>query len=129
MKKYITLLIDFLMYDAKSQTNDPANALKLKNKLQLDDLTEVNAFVPMVIADATTDLNIPLPDSTNDMLIISVDRSVSVKINGSATALALVPKANGVETVALVLKSSITGLTISNASGASANVKIIAVKI
>lgn len=129
MKKYVSLIIDFLMYEAKTPTNDPANALKLKNNLKYENLTEVNAFVPMVIPDASTDVSIPLPDSTNDILLITVTETVSVKLNGSSTALTLSPKASGVETIALMLKSSITGLTVTNASGKAASLKIIAIKI
>lgn len=124
-----TLLLDFLAYDNAEPTNDPANAIHLRKKVEEADVSEVSRLFPIVIADATVDEEISLPDANTDYLILLTDQQISVKLNGSSDAQVLKPKATGKSTPVLMIRGTITGLSVSNASGNSAKLDIVAVKI
>lgn len=121
----LDLLIDFLAYDNTEPTNDPADAVKIKKRMQFTDVDEVSRLFPTKVADGTTDQAIPLPDASSDLLIILTDQTISIKLNGSSDAQTLKPKTAGKKTPVLVQLGTITGLTLSNASGSTANVDII----
>lgn len=123
----LRLIMDFLSYDGTT-TNDPADAIKVKNKIEESDVSEVSRQ-QLVIADAVTDQSITLPDVSCDYLLILIDRQVSIKLNGSVDAIILKPRANGTKSLGFFTKGSITELSMSNASGATAKIDVIAVKI
>lgn len=125
----LSLTVDFLAYDSAQPTNDPQDAVKIKKRVEEATITEVNRYFPMAVPDATTDLAIALPASTTDYLLIFTDETVSVKLNGSATAITLKPRASGAKTPAMLIRGDITALTVSNASGKVANLDVVAVKI
>lgn len=127
MAKPLRLLVDFLSYEG-TLSNNPADAVSIKSKVEETDVTEVFRLQTS-IADQTTDQAISLPDANTDYLLIFTDTEISVKLNGSATAITLKPRSSGKKTPALVLRGDITGLTISNSSGGAANVDVIAVNI
>jgi hypothetical protein len=120
--KNLDIILDLLGYEG-SPTNDPKDAIKAYNKTQE---TEIKGLIRnnYQIANATTDLSIVVPNPT-DYLVILADREISIKLNGWATALTLKPRANGKKTWVYYTKGSVTGLTVSNASGDVANVDII----
>lgn len=76
------------------------------------------------IATATTDqaiaFNLSTGITTIDILYMASDQALTYKINGSATACTL--DANG---VVVLWGTAITALTVSNASGSTANFKIL----
>lgn len=123
------LSLEFLAYDNVDPTNDPADAIRLKKRVEEKDASEVSRNFPVVIPDTTVDLVIPLPDPATDYLILLTDQEVSVKLNGSSDAQILKPLAAGKKTPVLMIRGTISGLTVSNASGAPAKLDVIAVKI
>lgn len=128
MAKPLRLLIDFLSYEGTS-TNDPQDAIALKRKVEESNVTEVSR-VQTVIPISTTDQVITLPDANTDYLILCIDREISIKLNGSSTALTLKPKAPGTKCPVFMMRGDITALTITNASAQNvANIDLIAVNI
>lgn len=125
----LSLTLDFLAYDAPNTTNDPADAIRIKRTVEETSVTEVSRNFPRQVPDATVDLDVPLPDSTTDYLLILTDQAISVKLNGSATPQILRPKTTGVKTPVLMIRGDITSLKISNSSGSTAKVDLIAVNI
>lgn len=120
----LSSLIDFYVYDSAKATNDPANTTAIKNSVEVDGITTVSRNV-LVIADSTSNQTITLPKATVKYLLIAIDRTVTIKLNGSSDAITLSPSANGKKTVAFYLKGTISSLTISNASGAAVNLDLI----
>ena len=120
----LSLLIDFLAYEGQ-KTNDPQDADKIKNSLELSDVDEIHRLKE-TIADTTVDRSIALPDSTTDLLLLFTDREISIKINGGQ-AETYKPKSNGCKTAVLLMKGDLTSLEISNSSGADAKLDIIMV--
>lgn len=127
MAKPLRLIVDFLMYEG-SQTNNPQDAIKIKSTVEESDVSEGLRRLES-IADVTNDLAISLPDANSDYLMLFTDREISIKLNGSATALTLKPRANGSKTPVFLMRGDITALTVSNNSGAAANIDIVAVNI
>lgn len=127
MAKPLRLIVDFLMYEG-TQTNNPEDAIKVKSKVEESDVSEGLRRLES-IPDATVDLAITLPDANTDYLLMLVDREISIKLNGSGDAITLKPRANGSKTPVFLLRGDITALTISNSSGAAANIDLVAVNI
>lgn len=125
MAKPLSLTLDFLVFEG-SATNNPADAIKIKKTVQETDVSEVFRKMESV-ADGASDQSIPLPDASSEYLVIFTDQEISIKVNGSTTALTLKPKAAGTKTPAFYWRGTITALTVSNGSGNAANVDIIAV--
>ena len=125
----LTLLLDVLAYDNTNTTNDPANALKIKKRVEESSISEVSRLFPKILADGTVDEAINLPETSNDYLIMLIDQIVSIKLNGSSDSITLKPKAAGKMTPVLLIRGDITGLLISNSSGNNANLDISAIKV
>ena len=129
MSKPLRLILDFLCYEGVAPTNNPQDAISVKNSVREANVTEVARNQKQIPA-ATTDMVLNLADATsNDYLIILVDQQVSIKINGSATALTLNPKIAGTKTPAFMIRGPITSLTISNAGSNAANIDFVSAKI
>lgn len=120
--KNLDLILDLLAYEGAA-TNDPKDATKVTNKTQE---TEIKGLIryDYQFADGALDQVVVVPNPT-DYLVILADREISIKLNGWSTALTLKPRANGKKTWVYYTKGSVTGLSVSNASGAVANVDII----
>jgi len=127
MAKPLRLIVDFLMYEG-ALTNNPEDAIKIKSKVEESDVSEGLRRLE-AIPDATVDLAITLPDANSDYLLMFTDREISIKLNSSGDALTLKPRANGSKTPVFLLRGDITALTVSNSSGAAANVDIVAVNV
>lgn len=127
MPKPLRLLIDFLSYEG-TPTNDPQDAIAMKRKVEETDVEEVIRLQTQIPA-TTTDQAITLPDANTDYLIICVDQQVSIKVNGSATAMTLNPKSAGKKTPVFMWRGDITALTITNAGSNPANIDLIAANI
>lgn len=125
----LTLLLDFLVYDNAQPTNDPANSIKVKKRVEEASISDTLRLFPTQIADATVDQSIPLPAASCDYLVLLTDQAISVKLNGSSTAQVLNPKAAGIMTPVLMIRGTITAMLVSNASGNVANLDISVVKI
>ena len=123
--KSLDILISFLSYDG-SLTNDPSDGNKIKNRIQDTNVTEVYRY-QTTVDDSTTNQAVNLPDAATDYLLLFIDREITIKVNGSATALTLKPRSNGAKTFAYFQKGTISALTVSNASGAAVNLEIIGV--
>lgn len=121
--KNLDIIFDLLSYEGRP-TNDPADAIKLKAKLNETAIASISRQ-QIQIADSVTDQAVTLPDPNSDYLIILTDRDVSIKLSGGSTALPLKTRANGTKTLVFYIRGPVTGLTVSNASGASANIDII----
>jgi hypothetical protein len=121
--KNLDLIFDLLIYEG-STTNDPKDAIKVHNKIQETEV-QSNSKQQLAVADNTTDLVISLPDANSDYLIILTDRDISIKHNGSSTAETLKTRAPGKKTLVFYHRGPTTTLTLSNSSGAVANVDII----
>ncbi len=119
----LSALLDFYTFDNVTPTNDPANTTAIKLRTEVDGITGVNRSV-IVVPDSTVDEVIGLPSSSAKYLVIASDRTITIKLNGAA-AQTLSPTANGKKTVVLYLKGSVTSLTVSNASGAAANIDVV----
>lgn len=128
MSKFLDLQLKFLSYDSSAESNDPADAIKLSNKIQESSVTEVFRIQTQV-ADSTTDQAVTLPDVATDYLIILSDREISVKLNGSSDSQVLKPKTPGKKCLVLMIRGTVSGLSISNASGSPANLDLIMVNI
>lgn len=127
MAKFLDITLKYLSYDAKAQSNDPADADRLNLRLQDNGVNQVFRL-QQSIASATVDQVVSLPDPNTSYLIISSDQSISIKLNSSSTPTPLNVPTAGVKTPLLMLRGDITALTISNSSGSAANVDIIAIK-
>jgi hypothetical protein len=128
MPKPLRIVLDFLSYEG-TPTNDPQDAIIIKRKVEEADVSEVSRM-QVAIPASTVDLIVALPDSTSDYLVIFVDRTISVKLNNSVTAITLKPKIAGTKCPVLFLKADITALTVSNPGTTdAANLDLIAVNI
>lgn len=123
--KPLEIILKYINYTGSIE-NDPADAVKITNRIQQDDTTGQIRY-QNAIADGTTDQDIDLPDANTDYLLIFIDRQVTIKLNGGSEVFTLTPRANGVKSFAFYWKGDITGLQISNSSGEAANVDIISV--
>jgi hypothetical protein len=129
MAKPLRFIMDFLSYEGVNPTNNPVDAISINKKVEEANVTEV-ARSQKSIPASTTDLALNLADGTsNDYLLILVDQIVSIKINGSATALTLKPKVSGTKTPAFMIRGSITSLTVTNAGTQVANIDFVSAKI
>ena len=73
-----------------------------------------------LVADATSDESVDLAGiATVDVFLITADQDITYKLNGSSDAITL--DANGVH---ILFGTSITAVTVSNASGSTANVTV-----
>lgn len=127
MAKPLRFILDFLSYEG-TLTNDPQDAVSIKRKVEESNVAEVSRQM-LSIPGATTDQAMTLPDSNCDYLVLCIDRPISIKLNGSATAIPLKPKTNGTKCPVLFLRADITGLTVTNAGSDAANIDLIAVNI
>jgi hypothetical protein len=127
MSKFMDITVDFISYDAALATKDPADATKIKSIVSESSVTQVYRYQEAV-ATATTDLVIPLPSATIDYLLIFCDQSVSIKLNSSLTALPLTPQTPATKCFTFFNRGAITSLKLTNASGATVNMDIIAIK-
>lgn len=125
----LNLLVDLLIHDNVNPTNDPADNIKVKKRVEESSVSEVTRNFPKKISDGATDEAIELPDANTDYLLMLTDQEVSIKLNGSGDALVLKPKASGTKTPVLLIRGDITGLTVSNSSGSDANLDITLVQI
>jgi hypothetical protein len=123
--KRLDILFNLLSYEG-SQTNDPADAIKVKNRIEVSDIS-ASQRVQLVLADNTIDQAIILPEIPVDYLAILVDRQITVKLNGSDDALTLTPKANGAKTLVFFQKGVVSTVSITNESGAAVSVDLIAI--
>lgn len=128
MAQRVSLLVDLLAYESTQVTNDPKDATKAKVRVEESAASELFRH-QQSIPDSTVDLSIDLPDANTDYLLIFMDQTVSIKLNGSGDSLTLSPKIAGTKSIGLVLKGDITQLQISNSSGTAANVDIIAINV
>ena len=122
--KNLDIMLNVLSYEATSPTNDPSDSIKIQNKIQDVNLTDVFRL-QMSVADGVTDQAIAITSSDSEYLVILTDRQVSIKLNGSFDSLTLSPRANGKKTFVFYQKGTISELTISNASGSAANIDIL----
>ena len=127
MAKSLKLSLDFQVIEG-TQSNNPEDLTRVKGRAEESDVSELFRKQE-AIPDATTDLAIALPDAASDYLVIFTDQEISIKLNGSATAITLKPKIATKKTPVTFLRGTISSLSISNASGAVANVDIVAVNI
>lgn len=124
MSKSLKLLVDFTCYEGSS-VNEATDAIRLKRLLEESSLTEA-ARIQDSVSTGTTNQTINIASSCN-YLIISTDQTITVVLNGSDTPLTLSPKTAGTKSVALVWRGTINSLTVSNASGSTANIDVISV--
>lgn len=127
MSKFLNLKLDFLLYDSTMPTNDPADGERLKNRISDTSVSAASRQNPLSVATGASDQAISLPAATCNYLIVCVDQPVSVKVNGGS-AQALAPSTPGVKTFALFLRGTITSLSVSNSSGVTANLDVIAIE-
>jgi hypothetical protein len=123
------LEVEFLAYDNSQPTNDPANAIKVKKRVEESSVSDITRYFPMTVANSVVDQAVILPDPNTDYIILLTDQTISVKLNGSAAPLTLNPSTPGVVTPVLMIRGDVTALTVSNASGNPANLDLSAVKI
>jgi hypothetical protein len=121
--KTLNLIVDWLSYDG-APTNDPADSIRLKNKIVDSKIANVSRQ-QLQIADATSNLAITLPDNESQYMAILADQTISIILNGSEAPLTLTPISNTVKTLVFFNNGPITALTVSNSSGATANIDII----
>ena len=118
----LRLVFDFLAGDDLS-TNNPQSVDSLKNIVE-DDYSEL-CRKRIKIDDATIDQSIQLSDGTANYIIISTDREITIKLNGSSDSLTLTPRKSGVKSIVYFSKGSFTSLSVSNNSGAECNIDVI----
>lgn len=121
--KNLDIIFDLLSYEGAA-TNDPADAVKIKNKINETQITSLSRQ-QLQILTATVDQAIALPDPNSDYLIILTDQDISIKLNGSSTVQALPARGNNLKTLVLYVRGPVTSLTMSNSSGKTANVDIL----
>ena len=126
MANPLDITIDLLRYTGTS-TNDPADATKIKSRIQ-ESTTTAFSRQQLVVEDEAADQEVALIDASTDYVMIFTDRAISIKINGIATAITLTPQAAGTKCFVYYWRGTITSLTISNSSGSDANVDVISVK-
>ncbi len=119
---------NFLAFRDSKVTNDP------KDKTQIELTVEETSYKSMLrhdiqVADGVTNQSVPMPEAASEYLLFYTDQTVTVKLDGSATAMTLKPRTAGTKTLALMTRGSVTSMTVSNGSGATAKLDIIAVKL
>lgn len=122
----LNVILDLLAYEGTA-TNDPEDADKIKSSINESTLASFSRQ-KIQLPDAVNDQNVPLPDPSSSYLFIFTDRNVSIKLDGSSTAIALQTRANGKKTFAFFVKGPVTGLLVTNASGGTANLDILVAK-
>jgi hypothetical protein len=120
----LTAILDIFTYDNSKPTNDPSNATKMLQRVEVDGITGVNRHI-LALPDQTEDKNIDLPASTAKYLAICTDQTIKVKLNGSDDEITLSPTFPKKKTPVLFWRGDISALSISNTSGATANVDIL----
>ena len=129
MSNKLKLLVDFNAYTSKNQTNDPSDdSTRVKVSLQESSFTEL-CRKQIQIADAIVDQSITLADADCDYLLVFCDQEITIKINGSSDAITIKPKAAGLKIMGLMLRGTVTALSISNASGSAVNMDILSVNL
>lgn len=118
----LEVIVQFLSYDG-SASNDPADAIKIKSRVQETAITDISRQ-QLQIADSVTNQTVAVPASNSEYLLIFTDRDISVVIN-AGDPITLKTRANGTKTPVLYLRGPISTLTVSNASGATANVDFV----
>lgn len=124
----LRLILDFLAYKDPRPTTAPKDATKLEIETEYSSFREL-CRKSVEVADAVTDQTVTLADPTSEFLIVSTDQEITVKLNGGSEQLTLTPRVSGAKTPCLMLKGTVTGLTVSNASGQTANIDIISVNL
>lgn len=127
MAKPLEILIKVDNYDADSVFSIPCDGVRIQNVTKEADTSATNRL-QNEIPDATVDQALALPGTTINYLAIFTDQAISIKVNGGA-ALDLTPTVAGTKTFVYYAKTEITALTVSNSSGSTANIDVVAVKI
>jgi hypothetical protein len=124
----LDVLFTLSQYEGQSFQNNPEDAILFKNKIQHTSVSN-SSRVQQAVANGASNQAITLVNNTADYTAIATDQTVTIKVNGSATAMTLTPRAAGTKTFAFYVKGQITALTVSNASGSTANLDIVLINL
>lgn len=130
MSNMLKLLVDFVGYNSNQPENNPqyGDSTKIKNTIS-QSFSELSRQ-QFKVATSATDQSISLVDSSCDYVLIFCDYNLNIKLNGSVTAIPLIPKADGVKTFVFMVKGTITSLLVTNPSGTfEVNLDIISVNL
>lgn len=125
--RQLDIILDILSYEGAA-SNDPQDADKLKTRTQISGVSE-SWRLKEKVATLAVDKNIPLPDPSSDLIVISGDREISIKLNGSSDSLTLTPKKAGCKGLLFFMKGEITELLVSNAGTEDASLDIFIFKL
>ena len=119
---------DFIAYSDINQTNDP------KDQTKIQQVTEEKDFKSLLrskikVLDAVVDQSIAVPEANSEYLLIYTDQEITIKLDGATASRTLKPRAVGVKTLTYMERGSISTILVSNASGLTANLDIISVKL
>lgn len=124
----LSLQSNFQAYSDNLDTNDPKDVTKIQI------LTEESSFnclnrQKIKIADTTVDQSIAIAEPNSEYLLIYTDQIITIKADGSSDSRTLKPKTAGIKTLAYLERGDVTSITVSNSSGAEANLDIISAKL
>lgn len=126
--KLLNVLLDFSVYEGSQVTNDPADTIKLLNRIEGVQVSQCSR-TQMQIAGGGSYSPIPILSAGGSYLLISADQPINLKMNSGSEVLALTPKANGTKTFLLYLKGTISAVSIAVPGSTAANVDVIVAKV
>jgi len=126
--KRICVTLDVLTQESTSFTNDPADANKIKSRIEQDNLKEVSRL-QMVVEPSAVVETVPLPDASAQYVAIFCDQTINITLNGSDTPFNLEPKVAGTKAPVFYSKGQFTEIKLGNAGSVDANVDIILGKV
>ena len=124
----LSILSDFQAYSDLKQTNDPKDIDRIKINLEESSFSVLNRQ-KIQIADSTVDQAISIAAANSEYLLIYTDQEISIKMDGSSDSRTLKPKTAGTKAFVYMERGDVTSMTVSNASGSTANMDIISVKL
>lgn len=128
MPKLLNVLLDVSVYEGTQITNDPADTIKLLNRLEGIAVSQASR-TQMSVASGGGYGAVPILAAGGDYLIISTDQVINVKVNGGSEVLALSPSIAGKKTFVLFFKGTISAMQVAAPGATAANLDVIVAKI
>lgn len=128
MSKFFSLTLDLLSYDAAVESNDPADADKIKKTIS-ENISIMSRSNPVSVLPAAVDQIVPLASGACNYLVIFTDQTITIKLNSDPNPLTLTPVVAGKKTPVFFQRGNITSLTISNSGATAANVDVISAQL
>lgn len=112
-----------------ANTNVITDSISINSEVEEADVSEISRVLVKTIPDAAVDTEILEAVSADGLALLFTDQPISIKINGSADPISLIPTATGLKTPVFMLRGTIDSILVSNSSGSPANLDITRIKV